>query len=120
MADRLGRMQVAAEVPPFEGKVGGDKHFTAGRRAQNRAIVADAERDRLVAGSEIAANLLDQGQLSQRIEQFCHLESRIYGRRRMVLLWELRDDPMVTVWLREGTQFVTLTEDAHERIAVLE
>jgi hypothetical protein len=38
----------------------------------------------------------------------------------MVLLWELRDDPMVTVWLREGTQFVTLTEDAHERIAVLE
>jgi hypothetical protein len=27
---------------------------------------------------------------------------------------------MVTVWLREGTQFVTLTEDAHESIAVLE
>jgi hypothetical protein len=38
----------------------------------------------------------------------------------VLLLWELRDDPLVTLWLREGTQFVTLTEDAQESIAVLE
>jgi hypothetical protein len=59
-------MQVAAKVAAFQGKVGGDKDFTTGRRPDDRAIIADPERYRLAAGGEIAANLLDQAQLSQR------------------------------------------------------
>jgi hypothetical protein len=53
-------MEMAQEVPAFQRKVGSDKHFASGGWAQNGAIVADAERDCLAAGGEVAANLLDQ------------------------------------------------------------
>src|SRR5260370_19721303 len=64
---RFRRMQVAAEVPALQRKVGRDKDFGPGRRTQTRAIISDAERYRLAAGGKIAANLLDQAQLSPRI-----------------------------------------------------
>jgi hypothetical protein len=60
--------------------------------------------------------LLDQVQLSQRFEGFFHPEGSINGLRDVALLWELRGPPLVTLWLREGTQFVTLTEEAQERL----
>ena len=91
----------------------------SGVRPQNRAIIADAECDCLAAHGEIAANPLDQIQLSQWFKGLFHPEGSINGARSVTLLWELRDDPMVTLWLREGTQFVTLKEDAHESIAIL-
>jgi hypothetical protein len=119
MADRFGRMQIAVEVTALQRKVGCDKHFTSSGRAQNCAVIADAERYCLVADGEIAANLLDQAQLSHRLERLFHPEGSINGGSSMPLLWELRHDPIVTLWLREGTQFVTLTKDAHESIALL-
>jgi len=55
-------VQIAAEVSTFEGKVCGDKHFAASRRAQDGAIIADAEGNGSTSrGAEVAANLLDQG-----------------------------------------------------------
>jgi hypothetical protein len=44
----------------------------------------------------------------------------INGGYRLALSWELQGDPLVTRWLHEGTQFVTLTREAQERIATLE
>lgn len=42
MADRLGRMPVAAEVDSLEGEIGGDQGLMAARDAENGGIVADA------------------------------------------------------------------------------
>jgi hypothetical protein len=43
MTDRFGWMKVAAKVTSFKGKVGGDEDFGARGRAQDGAVVADAE-----------------------------------------------------------------------------
>lgn len=43
MTHRLRRMHVAAEVPAFEGEIGGDQNLVAPGRAEDGAIVPDAE-----------------------------------------------------------------------------
>ena len=65
MANRLGRMGVAAEVSTLERKVCGDNYFASGGRAQNRAIVTDAECHGAAVRSEVALDLLDQAQLTE-------------------------------------------------------
>ena len=45
VADGFRRMPVAAEVAAFQREVGGDQDFVAAGRAQDRAVVADAEGD---------------------------------------------------------------------------
>ena len=44
VADRLGRVPVAAEVASFQREVGRDQQLVTFRRAQDGAVVADAER----------------------------------------------------------------------------
>ena len=73
MADGFGRVEVAAEVAAFEGKVGGDKDFGAGGRAEDGAVVAYAKGDDLLLAMwKIAANLLDQGEFAERFWEFFH------------------------------------------------
>jgi hypothetical protein len=43
MADGFGLMPVEAEVAAGDGEVGGDGEFFAGTRAEQGAVVADAE-----------------------------------------------------------------------------
>ena len=59
VANRLWRMPVASKVASLECKVCGDNHFAAGRRSQNRAIVANAKCNRLTLLCETTADLLD-------------------------------------------------------------
>lgn len=60
MAYGFGGMEAAAEVAALECKVGGDKHFAACGRAEDGAVIADAERDSFAGRGEGAANLFDQ------------------------------------------------------------
>jgi hypothetical protein len=58
-------VEVAAEVAAFEAKVCGDKDFAAGWRAEDRAVVAYSQGKGLASrGGKVAADLVDQGQLS--------------------------------------------------------
>jgi uncharacterized protein YegP (UPF0339 family) len=60
-------MKVAAEVPSFECKVRGHKHFRSAGRAQNGAIVANSQGYGFaVSARELTANLVDQGKLTHR------------------------------------------------------
>jgi hypothetical protein len=60
MAYRLGRVGVTAEMSTLERKVRGDKYFTSGGRAKDRAIVTDTELYRAAACSEVALDMLDE------------------------------------------------------------
>jgi hypothetical protein len=61
-------MKIAAEVSAFKGKVCGNKYFRASRRPQDRAVVADAQcHGPASRRAEVAANLLNQGQLSHDV-----------------------------------------------------
>ena len=93
VADRLRRMPVAAEVAAFEGEVGGDEEFVASGRAQDGAVVADAEGDaaREAVASAPGGSPLRPDAFDQR--QFAHLllhrepsinPPRIAGRMRMI------------------------------------
>ncbi|GGA64631.1 hypothetical protein GCM10011507_15330 [Edaphobacter acidisoli] len=64
VADGFGRVGALKEVAGFEGEVGGDGYFVAGGWAEERAVVADAERDVGAAGWEAVANLVDQRELA--------------------------------------------------------
>lgn len=65
MADGVGGVEVAAEVTVFQGEVGGDEEVVAGGRAEDGAVVADAEGDGSGGGEgEGAADLGDEGQLA--------------------------------------------------------
>lgn len=46
MANRLGRMPIAAEVHALDGEVGGHADFVTGARPQDSAIVADTQAQR--------------------------------------------------------------------------
>jgi hypothetical protein len=55
-------MEIAAEVPALEGKIGRNKDFGPSSGAENSAVVANAKGYRSTSrGAEVAANLLDQG-----------------------------------------------------------
>ncbi len=45
MADGFGRMEAAERVATFEGEIRGHEHVVAARRAEDGAVVADAEDD---------------------------------------------------------------------------
>src|ERR1035441_480448 len=63
MADGFGRVPVEAEVAAGDGKVGGDGEFFAGTRAEQGAVVADAEAQDAGGGMGCAAaDLAEQGQ----------------------------------------------------------
>ena len=67
MSDRFCRVPVTAEVNRFQTKVRGDKDFTAGRRAKNGTVVANAEPQGSRGGTErggLGADGLDQGKFA--------------------------------------------------------
>src|SRR6185312_1973337 len=92
VADGLGRMEVAAEVADFEAEVGGDEDFCVGRRAEDGAVVADAEGDCAATGrcGEGAANLLDQSEFSHRLlsRVFARAGGRLHTGGRINGWWE--------------------------------
>ena len=65
MADGFGRVPVEAEVTAGDGEVGGDGQFLAGARAEQGAVVADAQAQG-AQGSlrRAAANMAEQGQFA--------------------------------------------------------
>lgn len=70
MADGAGRVPVAAEVAAFEGEVGSDKEFVAGRRCEDGAVVADAEAQMAMAASSGGADARDQGEFARHESVF--------------------------------------------------
>ena len=67
MADGLGRVPIEAEVAAGDGEVGGDGEFLAGTRAEQGAVVADAEAEARLAGvASAGANLAQEGRVRRR------------------------------------------------------
>jgi hypothetical protein len=60
MSDRGCGVEVAAEVAVFEGEVGGDEDLVVARRAEDGAVVADAQQNGIAAAGKGAADLLDE------------------------------------------------------------
>jgi len=67
MADGLGGVPVEAEVAAGDGKVGGDGDFFSGTRAEEGAVVADAEADGAGGADGAGADLGDEGQFTAGI-----------------------------------------------------
>ncbi len=64
----MRRVPLAAEVRALETEVGGDQQFVALRRAQNGAIVANAEGEMWHTRLYVCANLLDELSFGQQHE----------------------------------------------------
>ena len=79
MADGGGGVEVAAEVPVFEGEVGGDEDLVAARGAEDGAVVADAEGEGLAAAGEVAAYLFDEVKFTEWLQAMAHVGLRING-----------------------------------------
>jgi hypothetical protein len=65
MSHRLGSMPLAAEMNPFQAKVGGDQGFMTGRKPEYGRIVADTSPD-AISGARLLANPGDQGFFAKR------------------------------------------------------
>jgi hypothetical protein len=61
VAYRDGGVEAAAEVAVLEGEVGGDEDLVAAGRAEDGAVIADAQGDGLASAGKGSANLLDKG-----------------------------------------------------------
>jgi hypothetical protein len=57
----LARIGARAEMPPLDEEIGRDRHFHAGARADQRGVVADAERRAADGPVEVPADDLELG-----------------------------------------------------------
>jgi len=68
VADGFGRMEVEEEVADFEGKVGGDEDVGVLWRAEDGAVIADAELEGMaaqMAGVRAEADAFDQREFGE-------------------------------------------------------